>query len=65
MKRTPWFDALKYKPVRPGNYEFYDSVVESVWSNVYWNGKRWPWQHNGDESLYKGDKWRGLTKETK
>lgn len=26
MKKTRWFGAVKYKPVRIGLYEFYDSL---------------------------------------
>jgi hypothetical protein len=64
MKKTPWFDARKYKPIRVGTYEFYDSLWNSTWF-IYWDGKRWPWTGNGTGELYKGDKWRGLTEKAK
>jgi hypothetical protein len=64
MKRTPWFDATEQKPVRVGHYEFYDPYANRI-DLVYWDGLYWPWQSRYDIRIYKGDKWRGLTKETK
>jgi len=59
MKKTPWFNAFKHKPVRIGLYEFYDSLWGKI-EMMYWNGKYWTWDDGVHWSLYSGDKWRGL-----
>ena len=55
---SPWFDALLHRPARTGWYEYYDAVLDRI-VLVRWNRKKSVWEW--DETLSRGDKWRGLT----
>jgi hypothetical protein len=53
MKRTPWFDAMKDKPARVGEYEF--RFIGIGVRRVLWKGA---WRTG--LPIFLGDKWRGL-----
>jgi len=61
---TPWFSALRVKPVRKGFYEVKSRVVCA--NKRYWDGSAWRLNLGGLQSifgLYDNDKWRGLAKD--
>jgi hypothetical protein len=60
MKRTPWFDAMKDKPVRVGWYEFKFMGWPRVTGRLQWNGLNWLGSTGWPFYVLPGDKWRGL-----
>jgi hypothetical protein len=68
MKRTLWFSAGQYKPVRVGWYELKTKwgAESNVW-RWYWDGEDWRWSPGGMHiiKVWPSDMWRGLTREWK
>jgi hypothetical protein len=66
MKKTPWFNAKKYKPVRNGWYEGVCKYGEFIpGARFYWNGKTWSMKAGSKRQVctfgVSCDSWRGLT----
>lgn len=57
-KLTPWFDARRHKPARPGWYDYRFGLRRDI-LRAYWHGRLWT---TGlyDIPVFPGDRWRGL-----